>query len=85
MLRYVLNREVTPSNPTEFFKDTQFENRDWDKMEQYWSRDEQSAVEFFADSARVKALQILASSFDPQRTISVTGKKISVLVKGQDF
>ncbi|KAJ5761284.1 Peptidase S15/CocE/NonD C-terminal [Penicillium odoratum] len=88
LIRYVLNRDVTPSNPREFFKDTQFENGDWGNvgaMEQYWFRDEQSAVEFFANSTRVQALQSLPSSFDPQRTISVTGREVSVVAKDLNF
>lgn len=28
LLRYVLNRDITPPNPAEFFKDTSFENSD---------------------------------------------------------
>ncbi|KAJ5959261.1 Peptidase S15/CocE/NonD C-terminal [Penicillium vulpinum] len=88
LLRYVLNRDVTPSNPAEFFKDTPFKGGDWGTMgamEQYWFRDENSAVDFFADPARVQALQSLPSSFDPQLTISVTGKETRVFAKDLDF
>jgi hypothetical protein len=88
LLRYVLNRDVTPSNTTQFFKDTQFENGDWGNigaMEQYWFQDEQSAVDFFEDSARLQALQSLPSSFNPQRTISVVGKENCVFAKDLNF
>lgn len=88
LLRYVLNRDVSPSSPTHFFKDTLFENGDWGNMgamEQYWFQNQQSAVEFFADSARMKALQDLPSSFDTERSISVTGSEISVFAKDLNF
>ncbi|KAJ6017751.1 Peptidase S15/CocE/NonD C-terminal [Penicillium sp. IBT 35674x] len=88
LLRYVLNRDISPSKPTEFFKDTLFEDGDWNSMgamEQYWFCDEKSAIAFFADSARLQALQHLPSSFNSQYTISVAGKESRVFAKDLNF
>ncbi|KAJ5390550.1 Peptidase S15/CocE/NonD C-terminal [Penicillium cataractarum] len=88
LLRYVLNRDITPANPSVFFKDTLFENADWSSigaMEQYWFGSEAAAMEFFGDASRVQVLQNLPPSFDPKRTISVAGKEGVVFSKDLNF
>ncbi|KAJ5509961.1 Peptidase S15/CocE/NonD C-terminal [Penicillium expansum] len=88
LLRYVLNRDVTPQDYNLLFKDTPFIIGSWGSigaMEQYWFTDKKAAMEFFADSARNKVLQQLPSSFDPKNTWSVSGKENRVFSKDLHF
>lgn len=85
LLRYEINRDVTPSDPGQLFDGTPFINCEWGAMgvtEQYWFKDEDTASVFFADEARVQALLAVPSSLDAANCIAVAGKE-TVLVSKQ--
>lgn len=88
LLRYVLNRDVTPEDPNCIFKDTLFENGDWSSVgatEQYWFTDEQTAADFFAHPGRSQVLRKLPGLFDESQTISIVGRENRVFSKDLDF
>ncbi|CAJ2509292.1 Uu.00g143180.m01.CDS01 [Anthostomella pinea] len=88
LLRYVLNRTVTPDDPKAFFAGTPFENADWNSvigMEQYWFPSLSAAAAFCSDEAIKKAILTLPSSFDGGRTIVLAGKENVVVQKDIDF
>ena len=89
LLRYVINRDITPDDATEYFKGiAMLEKAEWGAigaMEQYWFPDKQSARDFFDDPARLHALQKLPAFFDEKRTISITGGEKQVFSKDGNF
>ncbi|PLB34862.1 uncharacterized protein BDW47DRAFT_111389 [Aspergillus candidus] len=84
LLRYVINRDVTPSDPSQLFDGTPFTNGDWGVMgvtEQYWFKDEDTASAFFADEARVDALMKVPSSLDGKSCVAVAGQETVLVSK----
>ncbi|KAM7202897.1 hypothetical protein V8F33_002555 [Rhypophila sp. PSN 637] len=82
LLRYVINRDVGPSDPHEVFQGTPFINCEWGVMgvtEQYWFKDEEAATSFFADEAVVEVLGQLPSSLDGTGCVGIAGRE-TVLV-----
>ncbi|KAL2783263.1 Alpha/Beta hydrolase protein [Aspergillus keveii] len=88
LLRYVINKAVTPQNPKTFFADTPFTTADWTTMiamEQYWFPNMRSAVEFFGNAKQRQPLEALPSSFDWPRSISIIGAQNTVVKKDIGF
>lgn len=84
LLRYVINRDVSPSDPGQLFDGTPFITGDWGVMgvtEQYWFKDENTAEAFFADEARVEALNKVPSSLDSTSCVAVAGQETVLVSK----
>ncbi|OHE98155.1 CocE/NonD family Hydrolase [Colletotrichum orchidophilum] len=89
LMRYILNRQVTPEDPASFFAGTPFATSDWSTMaafEQYWFPDRDAAVGFLSDENKLKALfKILPGSFDVQKSFAVIGAENVVVEKDLEF
>ncbi|KAK4214839.1 hypothetical protein QBC37DRAFT_420324 [Rhypophila decipiens] len=82
LLRYVINRDVGPSDPHEVFQGTPFISCEWGVMgvtEQYWFKHEEAATSFFADEAGTELLGQLPSSLDGTGCVGIAGRE-TVLV-----
>lgn len=88
LLRVVLNKSVTPSDPKEFFEDTPFVTADWTSivaMEQYWFSSLDAVTDFFRNVHRVDALSQLPASFSLEDSIIVVGWENIVVAKDISF
>ncbi|PKY07887.1 hypothetical protein P168DRAFT_331187 [Aspergillus campestris IBT 28561] len=84
LLRYVINRDVTPSDPGQLFDGTPFINGEWGVMgvtEQYWFKGKDTAEAFFADEARVETLAEVPSSLDSESCVAVAGEETVLVSK----
>lgn len=82
LMRYIINRDVGPSDPSRLFEGTPFISCEWGAMgatEQYWFKDEETARGFFGDETVREALVVFPSSLDGKSCISIAGKE-TVLV-----
>jgi hypothetical protein len=87
LLRYVLNHDVTPDNPQEFFDNTPFVDGSWGDIaafEQYWFANEDDAAQFF-EKSRKAVLESLPPSLDSSSLISAWGTEVNVVKKDVDF
>ncbi|KAF2008962.1 CocE/NonD family hydrolase [Aaosphaeria arxii CBS 175.79] len=84
LLRYVLNRAITPPDPAGFFAGTPFSGFDWltmGAMEQFWFPDLESINEFFRDTKRWETFQELPPSFNWDNSLLMIGKENVVVNK----
>ncbi|KAK1476750.1 CocE/NonD family Hydrolase [Colletotrichum tamarilloi] len=89
LMRYVLNREVTPEDTTSFFAGTPFATSDWHTMaafEQYWFPDRASAAKFLSEKNKLETLfKKLPKSFDADKSFAVIGDENIVVKKDLEF
>lgn len=88
LLRYVLNRDITPDDPKALFKDTVFIEGQWGQIaatEQYWFSDLVAATAIFSDSSIATEFRNLPASFDDKNTSVIIGRENIVFGKDRDF
>ncbi|KAK7447235.1 hypothetical protein CaCOL14_011635 [Colletotrichum acutatum] len=89
LMRYVLNREVTPEDTASFFAGTPFATSDWHTMaafEQYWFPDRASAAKFLSDKNKLETLfKKLPKSLDTEKSFAVIGEENIVVKKDLEF
>lgn len=88
LLRYVINRDISPSDPTAFFRGTPFMQGGWGETgatEQYWFANAAAASTFFADGDRKKALVELPSSLSGESSLFIAGNESVVFSKRRNF
>ncbi|KAI8724266.1 CocE/NonD family Hydrolase [Fusarium sp. LHS14.1] len=88
LLRYALNKSVTPDDTDDFFADTPFLTADWTTMgamEQFWFANMDGATAFLEDEKRRRALEDLPESFDLHKSVFLVGKENRVVTKDLGF
>ncbi|KAJ0312252.1 hypothetical protein COL516b_001326 [Colletotrichum fioriniae] len=89
LMRYVLNREVTPEDTASFFAGTPFATSDWHTMaafEQYWFPDRAAAAKFVSEKNKLETLfKKLPKSFDTGKSFAVIGDENIVVKKDLEF
>ncbi|KAJ4200259.1 hypothetical protein NW767_007780 [Fusarium falciforme] len=88
LLRYALNRSVTPDDTNDFFADTPFLTADWTTMgamEQFWFADMDGATAFLEDEKRRRAMEDLPESFDLHKSAFLVGRENRVVTKDVGF
>ncbi|KAF9871423.1 hypothetical protein CkaCkLH20_11070 [Colletotrichum karsti] len=87
LLRYVLNRSVTPKDTEAFFAGTPFAETDWkttEAFEQYWFPSREAAEKFLTGEQTLKKLFTnLPKGLDAGLSFAVVGKEIRVVEKAE--
>lgn len=84
LMRYVINRDVGPSDPSQLFDGTPFITCEWGAMgatEQYWFKDEETARDFFEDGTVREALTVFPGSLDGKGCVCIAGMETVLVSK----
>ncbi|RSL41201.1 hypothetical protein CEP53_012899 [Fusarium sp. AF-6] len=88
LLRYAMNKSVTPDDTNGFFANTPFLTADWTTMgamEQFWFADVDGATAFLGDETRRRVLEDLPESFDLHKSVLLVGRENRVVNKDEGF
>ncbi|KAI1840040.1 hypothetical protein JX265_013526 [Neoarthrinium moseri] len=88
LLRYALNRTVTPDDVGSFFAGTPFNTADWTTivaMEQFWFSSWAAVLEFFRGQGVREAILTLPGSFDGGKSLELIGNENIVVHKDIEF
>ncbi|WZH42097.1 CocE/NonD family hydrolase [Fusarium acuminatum] len=88
LLRYVMNRSITPTDVDNLFAGTPFVTADWTTLvafEQFWFAEMADAEAFLGNETVAHALRSLPESFDMERSIHFVGRECRVVEKDIGF